>query len=138
MFQLDDKFLQDVGLEALPEEQRKPFLQYVYDQLEYRVGVSLSEGLSDEQLEEFSDIADGKQETVSGWIARYTPNYLQDGLFQKIQATSGLDATSPVLLAEYASTKWLEVNRPDYRDIVAKTLADLKQEIVQGRDAILS
>ena len=68
MFQIDDNFLQDVGLGALPEEQRKPFLQYVYDQLEYRVGVNLSEGLTDEQLEEFSDIADNKQEVVFSWL----------------------------------------------------------------------
>jgi len=29
------------------------------------------------------------------------------------------------------------VNRPDYRDVVAKTLEELKQEIIQNRDAIL-
>jgi len=50
MFQLDDQFLSDIGLSELPEEQRKPFLQHVYDQLEYRVGIRLSEGMSDAQL----------------------------------------------------------------------------------------
>ena len=38
MFQLDDKFLEDVGLNELPEVQKKPFLQYVYDKLELEVG----------------------------------------------------------------------------------------------------
>ena len=137
MFQIDDNFLQDVGLGALPEEQRKPFLQYVYDQLEYRVGVNLSEGLTDEQLEEFSDIADNKQEVVFSWLSTHVPNYTQDELFQRIQTVSKLDVASPALLGEYASTKWLEINRPDYRDVVAKTLDALKQEIVQNRDAIL-
>ena len=137
MFQIDDNFLQDVGLETLPEEQRKPFLQYVYDQLEYRVGVNLSEGLTDEQLEEFSDIADNKQEVVFSWLSTHVPNYTQDELFQRIQTVSKLDVSSPALLGEYASTKWLEINRPDYRDVVAKTLDALKQEIVQNRDAIL-
>jgi len=42
-----------------------------------------------------------------------------------------------MLKAEYAATKWLEVNRPDYRDVVAKTLEELKQEIGQNRDAIM-
>ena len=137
MFQIDDNFLQDVVLGALPEEQRKPFLQYVYDQLEYRVGVNLSEGLTDEQLEEFSDIADNKQEVVFSWLSTHVPNYTQDELFQRIQTVSKLDVSSPALLGEYASTKWLEINRPDYRDVVAKTLDALKQEIVQNRDAIL-
>lgn len=137
MFQLDDQFLQDIGLADLPEDQKKPFLQHVYDQLEYRVGVRLSEGMSDAQLEEFEAIIDKKQEVIDAWIAQYAPNYAQDVLFQKIQEASGLSDIDPILRSEYAATKWLEVNRPDYRDVVAKTLDELKQEIAQSRDAIL-
>lgn len=137
MFQLDDQFLQDIGLGDLPEEQKKPFLQHVYDQLEYRVGVRLSEGMSDAQLEEFEAIIDKKQETIDAWIAQYAQDYATDPLFQKIQAASGLSDIDPILRSEYAATKWLEVNRPDYRDVVAQTLEELKQEIAQSKDAIL-
>jgi hypothetical protein len=137
MFQLDDQFLQDIGLADLPDEQKKPFLQHVYDQLEYRVGVRLSEGMSDAQLEEFESIIDRKPEVIDAWIAQYAPDFTNDDLFGKIQASSGLPAEDPRVKAEYAATKWLEVNRPDYRDVVASTLNDLKQEIGQNRDAIL-
>ena len=51
MFQLDDKFLQDVGLGGLPEEQKQAFLAYFREQLELRVGTRLSEGLTDAQLD---------------------------------------------------------------------------------------
>ena len=138
MFQLDEQFLQDIGLDALPEAQRKPFLQHVYDQLEYRVGISLSEGMSDEQLLEFEKIIDRDQEVISAWIAQYAPGYQSEEVFMKLQQASGLSSGSPELQAEYAATKWLEVNRPDYRDVVARTLDGLKQEIVQNRDTILS
>lgn len=137
MFQLDDQFLQDIGLANLPEEQKGPFLQHVYDQLEYRVGVRLSEGMSDAQLEEFEAIIDKKPEVVSAWLTQNAPGYAQDALYQKIQQASGLAVNDPSLQAEYAATKWLEVNRPDYRDVVAKTLNDLKDEIAQSRDVIL-
>ena len=137
MFQLDDQFLQDIGLADLPEEQKKPFLQHVYDQLEYRVGVHLSEGMSDAQLEEFEAIIDKKQEVVDAWIAQYVQDYAADPLFQKIQQASGLSEVDPVLRSEYAATKWLEINRPDYRDVVARTLDDLKREIAQSRETIL-
>jgi len=137
MFQLDDQFLQDIGLADLPEEQRKPFLQHVYDQLEYRVGVRLSEGMSDNQLEEFESIIDRKPEIIDAWVAQYSPDFSDDALYGKIQAASGLTAGDPRIKAEYAATKWLEVNRPDYRDVVAKTLDELKQEIGQSRDTIL-
>ncbi len=137
MFQLDDQFLQDIGLADLPDEQKGPFLQHVYDQLEYRVGVRLSEGMTDAQLEEFESIIDRKPEVVQGWIAQYAPNYTEDQLFVKIQAATGLAPDDFQIKAEYAATKWLEVNRPDYRDVVARTLDELKQEISQGRDVIL-
>ncbi len=84
MFQLDDQFLQDIGLADLPEEQKKPFLQHVYDQLEYRVGVRLSEGMSDAQLEEFESIIDRKQDVIDAWVAQYAPDFLNDGLYGKI------------------------------------------------------
>lgn len=137
MFQLDDQFLQDIGLADLPEDQKKPFLQHVYDQLEYRVGVRLSEGMTDAQLEEFEAIIDKKPEVIDAWVAQYAPAYTSDDLFVKIQSASGLAVTDPLVKSEYAATKWLEVNRPDYRDVVAATLAELKQEISSSRDTIL-
>jgi len=137
MFQLDDQFLTDIGLADLPEEQRKPFLQHVYDQLEYRVGVRLSEGMTDAQLEEFEAIIDRKEDVVNNWIQTYAPAYAAEEVFAKIQQASGLAADNPALKAEYAATKWLEVNRPDYRDVVAKTLEELKTEINNNRDVIL-
>jgi len=138
MFQLDEQFLNDIGLADLPEDQRKPFLQHVYDQLEYRVGVRLSEGMSDAQLEEFEAIIDKNEEVVNNWVATYAPNYAEDAVFNKIQVESGLSVDSPVLKADYAATKWLEVNRPDYRDVVAQTLEELKSEINQNKSAILN
>ena len=138
MFQLDDQFLSDIGLSELPEDQRKPFLQHVYDQLEYRVGIRLSEGMSDAQLEEFEAIIDKNPDVIEAWVGQYAPDFANDELFVKIQQATNLAAGDPALKAEYAATKWLEVNRPDYRDVVAKTLEELKQEIGQNRDAIMS
>lgn len=137
MFQLDDQFLADVGLAELPEEQVKPFLQHTYDQLEYQVGIRLSEGMSDDQLEEFESIIDRKEDVIASWLETNAPNYQNEEVFQRLMQASGLSANDPGLRAEYAATKWLEVNRPDYRDVVAQTLAQIKQEITANKDAIL-
>jgi len=137
MFQLDDQFLADVGLATLPEEQKKPFLQLTYDRLEYQVGIQLSEGMTDAQLEEFESIIDRKDEVIAPWLATNAPNYKDEEVFKRLQQASGLDADSAGLRAEYAATKWLEVNRPDYRDVVAKVLGDIKAEILKSKDAIL-
>jgi len=137
MFQLDDKFLEDIGLGGLPEDQKKPFLQLTYDRLEYQVGIRLSEGMSDDQLEEFESIIDRKPEVITNWLAVNAPAYQEDQVFVKLQQASGLAAGDEGLRAEYAATKWLEVNRPDYRDVVARTLDEIKAEIVKNKDAIL-
>src|SRR5680860_316772 len=118
MFQLDDKFLEEIGLNSMPEEQKKPFLQHIYEELELRVGTKLSDGMSDEQLAEFESIIDRKDTAVVAWLARYVPDYHNDSGFLQLQKATGLDANDPNLRAEYAATKWLEVNRPDYRDVV--------------------
>jgi hypothetical protein len=138
MFQLDDKFLQDLGLDQLPEEQRQAFLQHIYNELELRVGTELSDGMSDAQLEEFEAIIDKNEEVINNWIAQYAPNYHQDEAFVRLQQATGLDVNDPVLRDEFVATKWLEVNRPDYRDVVARVLEALKQEIMSNREAILS
>jgi len=137
MFQLDDKFLDEVGLSSLPDDQKKAFLQHTYDELELRVGTKLSDGMSDDQLEEFESIIDRKDEVVKDWLSKYAPEYHNDESFARIQQATGLDVNDPGLRAEYAATKWLEVNRPDYRDVVASVLDALKQEISGSREAIL-
>jgi len=137
MFQLDDQFLADVGLAALPEEQKKPFLQHTYDQLEYTVGIRLSEGMTDTQLEEFEAIIDRKEDVIATWLSTHAPTYQNEEVFQRLMQASNLPANDPGLRAEYAATKWLEVNRPDYRDVVAQTLEGIKQEILKNKDAIL-
>lgn len=137
MFQLDDQFLIDVGLGALPEDQKKPFLQLTYDRLEYQVGIRLSEGMSDAQLEEFESIIDRKMDVIDAWLTSKAPNYKEDQVFIRLQQASGMPVDDPNLKAEFAATKWLEVNRPDYRDVVAATLNEIKQEIIANKDAIL-
>lgn len=137
MFQLDDKFLQDVGLAQLPEGERKAFLQHIYQELELRVGTKLSDGLSEAQLEEFESIIDKDGEVIAGWLAQHAPNFQQEEAFQRLQQATGLSPDSDELRNEYAATKWLEVNRPDYRDVVAATLEELKREIMSNSGTIL-
>ena len=137
MFQLDDKFLQDLGLEQMPQEQRKAFLDHIYSELEMRVGTKLSDGLSDEQLEEFESIIDKKEDAITAWLQNHAPDYYNDEAFSRLQKATGLDVNDANLRNEYAATKWLEINRPDYRQVVAEVLDALKKEIISNKDILL-
>lgn len=105
---LDDNFLKELGLDALPEEQKQAFLQHVLETLELRVGTRLSEGLSEAQLEEFEKLTpvpeDSKEEA------------------QQKQASA---------------LQWLEENRPGYKNTVAEELEKLKNEIKNNAGNIL-
>lgn len=137
MFQLDDQFLQDVGLGGLPAEQKQAFLDYFREQLELRVGTRLSEGLSDAQLDEFESFIDRDEEKVNKWLADNVPSYQQDAIWQQLSSGAPADVPELVVKSEFASLKWLGLNRPDYRDVVAAVMQELKDETIKNRDAIL-
>lgn len=137
MFQLDDNFLKDLGLADLPDDQKKAFLQHVYDELELRVGTKLSEGLDEMQLQQFEAFVERDETKVRGWFEKSLPNYGSNADFQQLKASAPADIEEIVLLSEYGSLKWLEMNRPDYRQVVAAELEKIKQEIVTNRDGIL-
>lgn len=137
MFQLDDKFLQDVGLQDLPEDQKQAFLQHIYSELELRVGTKLSEGMNEEQLAQFEAFVDQDEQKVVAWFERYLPNYRELPDFQSLKASAPAEVSEIALLSEYGSLKWLELNRPDYKQVVATELDALKTEITQNRDSIL-
>ena len=90
--QFDEQFLREMGLSAMPEEQKQKFLDYVQEELEVRIGERISKGLTETQLNEFDMITDQAE-----------------------------------------ATKWLEKNRPDYREIVTRTIEEMKQEIRANR-----
>ena len=94
--EFNEEFLQEMGLSAMPEEQKQKFLAYVQEELEIRIGQRISKGLTETQLNEFDLIDDPKE-----------------------------------------AAKWLEKNRPDYREIVNRTIEEMKYEIRANRQRLV-
>ncbi|MBR2839944.1 hypothetical protein IKE82_01280 [Candidatus Saccharibacteria bacterium] len=94
--EFDDKFLQEMGLSAMPEDQKQKFLDYVQEELEVRIGERISKGLTQVQLNEFDLITDPAE-----------------------------------------AANWLEKNRPDYREIVNRTIEEMKEEIRANRTKLI-
>lgn len=136
MFQLDDKFLADLGLADLPEDQKKAFLQHIYSELEMRVGEKLTEGMSDDMLDEFGYFVDQNADKMKAWYSENLPDYAERQDFRDLK-TANADATDDALLSEYGAMKWLQLNRPDYPNVVAAVLDELKEEIRGNKDQIV-
>lgn len=137
MFQLDAKFLEEVGLGGLPDEQKAAFLEYFREQLELRVGTKLSDGLSEEQLDEFESFMDRDEAKVDAWLATHVAGYEQDQAWQQLKSSAPEGTPEIAIKSEYASLKWLGINRPNYRDVVAGVMQELRDETIRNRDAIL-
>ncbi len=138
MFQLDDNFLTDVGLAGLPDDQKQAFLQHIYEELELRVGTKLSEGLSESQMGEFEAFVDQDEQKVRDWFLANMPDYASRQDFVQLSQSAPEGTSELAVLCEYGSLKWLEINRPDYRDVVANELENLKNEIRTNAPQIMS
>jgi hypothetical protein len=88
-------------------------------------------------MAEFEAFIDRDAETVEQWFAAHLPNYAEQQDYQQLKGSAPENASALDVLCEYGSLKWLELNRPDYRQVVAGELDKLKQEIAQNKEAIL-
>lgn len=100
MFKLDNNLLIELGLGALPLEEKDKMLSHIYETLEMRVGIKLAEQMTDAQLDEFEE-------------------------FIKLKDEAG-------------ALKWLESNFPNYKQVVASELDNLKNEIKESAQQILT
>jgi predicted RNA-binding Zn ribbon-like protein len=78
MFKLDDNLLQELGLGALPPDEKNKMLGHIYETLEMRVGMKLAEKMSNEQLDEFESFIDKNDEAGAlKWLESNFPDYKQ-------------------------------------------------------------
>lgn len=138
MFKLDNNFLAELGLAGMPEEQKGEFLKYILNALEDRVGRELAIGMTQRQIEEFKLLNKGDGPFVARWLTEHDPTYSSSDMFVNMQESLGLDPSDPKLLLQYASARWLMLNRPDYAQVVADNMQTIRQEIISNRDQLLS
>jgi hypothetical protein len=76
MIKIDAAYLEQLGLQTLPQQEANIFLQHVYETLEMRVGVSLADRMTDRQLNEFETYFDaGDDVGAFAWIAKNFPDH---------------------------------------------------------------
>lgn len=76
MIKLDDNLLTELGLQALPPEDKKALLKHIYETLEMRVGTTLARQMTDAQLDEFESFINSNDEAGAlHWLETNFPNY---------------------------------------------------------------
>ena len=69
MLKIDNSLLEEVGLGALPDAEKNSFLKHIYETLEMRVGIRLADQMTNQQLDEFEQYFEAKDDAglLSGW-----------------------------------------------------------------------
>ncbi|MDO4872315.1 MAG: DUF5663 domain-containing protein [bacterium] len=136
MFQLDDNFFNEIGVNQMPLAEQEEFKKHIQEEVEVRVGERISDGISEEKLDEFELIVDGDSDYIQNWVLSNAPNYQNDEIYQAFVAQNN-GQESAQIIGEYAAMKWLQVNRPDFQQLVAIVMDEMKQELRQNISRII-
>lgn len=76
--QIDDQFLQSMGLTALNVEQKQKVIEDVLHTLNLKVAQRVADNLSESQMDEFERLSENSsQEEISKWLSNNVPNHMQ-------------------------------------------------------------
>lgn len=137
MIKVDDKFLEEVGLDGLSGDRREAFIAHTQEELEVRVGEKMSEGLTLTQLEEFDRLIKNDRGTMIKVLSK-VGDYQSDEIFQNLLKKHNATEGNMEILSEYLSVKWIQQNKPDYAEITNAVAKQLKSEISKMKEEILA
>jgi len=73
---IDDKFLDSLGLSHLSEEEKQEVTDKIQTALETRVAIKITQGLAESQVNEFNNLLSGEDpQPVMDWMEKFIPNY---------------------------------------------------------------
>lgn len=100
MFQIDDKFLESLGLGALPQDEKDKMKAHIYETLEMRVGMTLASNMSEAQLDEFEDLMNkNDEEGALKWLESNFPNYRDVVASELEKLKAEISASAPEIIA---------------------------------------
>ena len=100
MLKIDNNLLQDLGLGSLPDVEKNSLLKHIYETLEMRVGMRLADQMTNQQLDEFEQYFEAKDDAGAfKWLESNFPNYkdIVQEEFDKLKVEIGQSA--PQILA---------------------------------------
>lgn len=105
MLKIDNNLLQELGLASLPDSEKNSLLKHIYETLEMRVGMRLADQMTNQQLDEFEQYFEAKDDAGAfKWLESNFPNYkdIVQEEFNKLKGEVG-QAAPQILAASQAA-----------------------------------
>lgn len=113
MIKLDDNLLAELGLQALPAEEKKNLLKHIYETLEMRVGTTLAQQMTDAQLDEFEGFINSNDEAGAlRWLETNFPNYKDVVAHEFENLKHEVRQAAPQILAQTAQAPQMPPQQP--------------------------
>ena len=74
---IDNSFLEELGLGAIPEDEKLKMLADIYESLQEKIGARTETELDEAQQDELDQLIDNNPSEVSSWLENNLPNYQQ-------------------------------------------------------------
>jgi predicted RNA-binding Zn ribbon-like protein len=97
---IDNSLLQELGLDALPSDEKASLLKHIYETLEMRVGMRLADQMTNEQLDEFERFFNAQDDAGAfQWLETNFPNYKDIVAEEFAKLKHEVAQTAPQILA---------------------------------------
>jgi hypothetical protein len=140
MFQVDDTFLEELGIKNIPEAQREKMRAQLTEELEDRIGEKVMASLSEEQITEFESLFTQDESHQHQWLQEHVPEYEQAADYKEFVKEAGVTEGQAVpadILADFVTVKWFEMNSPGYQATVKEAMEELKKDLIHSRDTLM-
>lgn len=129
MFSIDEKFMEDIGILAMPKEARDQLVAGIEESIKTEVLIEVADDITDflqSELEGIGESADFANE----WLSRNLPHYAGSKEFEQFSEKAS-PAEGATIEQLYAYAKWFEMNIPTFGATIETVKERVKQELIQ-------
>lgn len=120
-----EEIIEQLGIGSWPEEKQNEAAEVAV----LRVGEAVTQGLNEQQLNEYQAIIDDDHNVIDAWLENNAPNYKESPVYKEIEAGYSADPEKNNPAKLFASLAWIRQNVPNAQEAMAQALEAYKQEL---------
>ncbi len=124
MYERDD-IIEKLGIQEWPEDKQNEVLEVAT----HRIGLAVTENLTEAQFNEYQSIVDDDEAVIFAWLEQNIPEYKQSPVFQEFENSVDDDPERNRPEKLFASIAWIQMNVPNVQELIEKALTAYREEL---------
>lgn len=131
MFNLPEEYLKEIGVANMPQAMQDELIPGITKSIQGKISMKMSDQLSDTLIDELDYLTLGTADEVRMWIVKVIPYYAESPEYVMGMKESGVSEDD--FVKAYGVAKWLEMNVPNYGQLVADAMEETKQGLIAAQ-----